>query len=199
MTRVKICGLTNRRDAELALELGANALGFVLEPTSPRCVAGDPELIAWVRTIHPFVTTVAVFGETVQPDALAPFGALQSLSRPDLASAHRRIRAFRPRHAGAIGELSSLCEGADALLLDAYHPQAYGGSGTRVDWALASDIVAVSPIPVILAGGLTPDNVIEAIHRVRPSAVDVSSGVEASPGIKDHALLRAFLEAVRSA
>lgn len=199
MTRVKICGLTNRRDAERALELGANALGFVLEPTSPRSVAGDAELLNWVRSVHPFVSTVAVFGETVASDHLGAFTALQSLNRPTAPLGQRLIRAFRPRHAGAIGELSTLCEGAGALLLDAYHPRSYGGSGLRVDWELAADIVTVSPIPVILAGGLTPDNVVEAIHRVGPSAVDVSSGIEERPGIKDHGRLRAFLEAVRSA
>ncbi|MCW5942150.1 MAG: phosphoribosylanthranilate isomerase [Fimbriimonadaceae bacterium] len=198
VTRLKICGLTNRADAEYALELGADALGFVLEPSSPRHVGDDADLLAWVRSVHPFVTTVAVFGESVREDRLGPFTALQSLC-PAAKSDRKVIRAFRPRHAGAMAELSALCDGADALLLDAYHPQAYGGTGTRVDWELAAGIVAGAPIPVILAGGLTPENVAEAIRRVRPSAVDVSSGVEFRAGAKDHGLMRAFVEAVRAA
>lgn len=196
VTRVKICGLTTARDLDTAIEFGADAVGVILEPTSPRCVAGDGELLAHVRRVHPFATTVAVFGRTVNWDLCTGFAAVQAhglLSAP----------AFKLLRAHALADddnLSFLADGdPDAWLLDAAVPGAFGGTGKRVDWDLAAEVVRRSPRPVILAGGLNPDNVAEAIARVRPSAVDVSSGVESSPRGKDWGKVRAFIEAARSA
>lgn len=196
VTRVKICGLTTACDLDTAIEVGADAVGVILEPTSPRCVAGDREFLAHVRRVHPFATTVAVFGKTVSWDLCAGFAAVQA---HELRSAPG-FKLLRT-HALADGDdLSFLTEDEpDAWLLDAAVPGAFGGTGKRVDWDLAAEVVRRSPRPVILAGGLDPDNVAEAIARVRPSAVDVSSGVESSPRVKDWGKLRAFIEAARSA
>lgn len=196
MTRVKICGLASVRDLEHAIECGADAVGVILEPSSPRCVATDPDFLAYVRRVHPFATTVAVFGRTVNWNLCAGFAAVQAHGLTS-APGFKQLRT----HALAEGDdLSFLTEGEpDAWLLDAAVPGAFGGTGKRVDWDLAAEVVRRSPRPVILAGGLDPDNVAEAIARVRPSAVDVSSGVESSPRVKDWGKVRAFIKAARSA
>ncbi len=196
MTRVKICGLTSARDLDFAIECGADAVGVVLEPSSPRCVAEDPSFLAHVRRVHPFATTVAVFGTSVNWDICPGFAGIQAHG---LASApgFRLLRAHALAVRDDLGFLSQA--DPDAWVLDAAVSGAYGGTGVRVDWALAAEVVRRSPRPVVLAGGLTPDNVAEAIQQVRPSGVDVSSGVESSPRVKDWAKVRAFIEAARSA
>lgn len=196
MTRVKICGLTRLEDVLLAVEAGADAVGFVLEPTSPRCVPPD-RLRALLEAVPAWVSRVLVYGPRpeVLPDV--PFDYVQCL--PPAPPAGRWLGCVRlgPERVPCpdLGEF----QGAEAIVLDAFHPGAYGGTGRTVDWGLAARFASGCGKPVILAGGLRPENVGEAIRTVRPYAVDVSSGVEARPGEKDHGWLRAFLQAVLEA
>ncbi len=194
-TRVKICGLTRQEDAEWALECGADALGFVFQPESKRYVVGTEGVDVPAR-LGPFALCVAVLG--VVPANLklgAGFSAAQGEGAGS-ASAPHRIEAIR---LGGGRPVERVPTGATALLLDAYDPNAYGGTGKTVDWSLAAELVASSPLPVILAGGLTPDNVAEAIRIVRPYAVDVCSGVEASYGVKDKSKVRDFIQSAKTA
>lgn len=193
---VKICGLTRREDAELATELGASGLGFVFEPSSPRYV-GEGWYPDWLLGLA--VDRVAVFGP-FRPGVADLFDCFQATSwegaEPDVPSRVRRIAAVRVRPGDSVPSILAQIGTANRLLLDAYDPGGYGGTGRRVDWSLAAEVVQASPVPVTLAGGLDPDNVAEAVEAVRPSMVDVSSGVESSPGIKDPARLRAFFDAL---
>jgi len=190
---VKICGLTRQEDAEWALECGADALGFIFQPESKRFVGGtDAEDIP--SRLGPFTVCVAVFG-LVPPGVTLPsrFGAIQGENAVS-AQGVTRIEAIRIQG----NQKPNLEVKADAILLDAYDPNAYGGTGKTIDWNLAAEIVRKSRLPVILAGGLTPENVGEAIRIVRPYAVDVCSGVEASFGIKDKMKVRDFVQAAKS-
>ena len=198
---VKICGITRAEDAEAAVERGAHALGFVFWPDSPRFI--DPNRArAIVSALPPFVTPVGVFvnqsSEYVNSVAtLVGLGAVQlhGDERPPYVAAMTRpvLKAI------ALGALDHV-DDVDAwpprvtLLLDVHDPVRRGGTGRTVDWRSASRVAARRP--VVLAGGLTPENVGEAIACVKPFGIDVSSGVEASPGIKDHARLKALFEAV---
>ncbi|MCH8273165.1 MAG: phosphoribosylanthranilate isomerase [Armatimonadetes bacterium] len=201
MTRVKICGLTRVADVEAAVEAGAHALGFVFEPASPRFVGARPGAPAALGAVPPLVASVAVFGRLpkARPSGALRCGAVQFTEGSPAGDEWplMRIRAVR-LHPGISVEEALGAEGS-ALLLDTYDPNVMGGTGMPLDWDLAAEIVRGSERRVILAGGLTPENVAEAVRRVRPYAVDVSSGVEESPGVKDHAKIRAFVEAVRSA
>ena len=196
MTRVKICGLTRVEDVELAVELGASAVGFVLDPSSPRCIllADVHDLL---RSTPPYTSCVAVLGPFAHSRLLAPFDAVQAIgvTNADLEASQRAIHVHR------IGSDDPMPdpESYDALLLDAFSPDAYGGTGIRIDLDAARGVIAESVRPIILAGGLTADNVGEVIRAVRPYAVDVSSGVESKSGVKDPGKLRAFFEAVREA
>ena len=196
MTRIKICGLTRVEDVELAVELGAAAVGFVLEPSSPRCIP-LAEVHDLLRSTPPYTYCVAVLGPFVQSRLFAPFDAVQAIgvTNADVEASQRAIHVHR------IGSDDPLPEPAsyDALLLDAFAPDAYGGTGVRIDLDAAKGVMAESVRPIILAGGMTPDNVGEVVRALRPYAVDVSSGVEASPGVKDPGKLRALFEAVREA
>jgi phosphoribosylanthranilate isomerase len=201
--RVKICGIRRLEDALLAAELGADALGFVFWPDSPRFI--DPYRARDIaRRLPPFVATVGVFVD--QPadyvngvaDLLA-LGAVQFHGHEAAAdyarSSHRVIKAV------AVGDSFDRSRDLDAVpphvtvLLDAHDPIKRGGTGKAIDWTVAAD--AARRRPVILSGGLHPANVEAAIDAVHPYAVDVSSGVEAAPGVKDGDKLRAFLAAVR--
>ena len=198
-TRVKICGITTRKDAELAIELGANALGFIFEPTSKRFLRTVPE---WLIELPPMVSRVAVFavvpdyfGET-QFECIQASGWMDPLAQEEHC---RRIEVVRVKPGDKPSAIAERAHNAVGLLLDAFVEGTYGGTGKTVDWDLAAEVVKVSKKPVILAGGLTADNVAEAIRKVRPYGVDVSSGVESSPGIKDAGKLRDFFQAVESA
>ncbi len=180
---VKICGVRNQADAEFAIASGADMLGFVHEPSSPRYV-GENWAPEWLFNLP--VPRVAVFGECSVP-AAASFTHLQAHTW-DTVDLRPRLCVYR------MGSGLEVPTNGEFLLLDAFHPTQHGGSGQQVDWDQAAEIVTASPIPVILAGGLTPDNVAEAIRRVRPAGVDVSSGTEKAPGIKDPERLRAFIE-----
>lgn len=203
--KVKICGITNVEDAEVAVQAGVDALGFVMYRKSPRFV--DPAVArAIIAGLPPFVLAVGVFvNEQVEKVrvlvdecgfALAQLhgneSALycQSLGRPVL-------KALRLKDRGtflALGEFQGRAN-VRGFLIDAFSDQAYGGTGQTVDWTLAQE--AARSTPIILAGGLTPTNVAEAISHVRPYGVDVSSGVEQSPGKKCPDKVKAFIAAAR--
>jgi phosphoribosylanthranilate isomerase len=206
-TRVKICGITQSDDARLAVELGAAALGFSFYPPSPRYVAPGAAA-AIIRELPPLVVTVGVFAD--EPNAAKVAGIAREagvtaiqLHGPRFPASGtleefrglRRIRAVAVREGFEVDELAALK--ADAFLLDAYDPKLIGGTGKSFDWNLAREAKRYGTI--ILAGGLTPENVGEAIRQVRPFAVDVASGVESEPGAKDPVKLEAFLRAVREA
>lgn len=205
-TRIKICGITNVEDMRLAVECGADALGFIFVPGTPRFVGDHPEALLAAVQAPPFVTRVAVCDEPSLPALLddARFDAIQFYSaewrRADYLRRHY-IQAFRIAGAEALGHIeAALRRGKpDALHLDAYSADRLGGSGETFNWELAVEAKERFDLPIILAGGLTPENVGAAVRDVRPYAVDVSSGVEAYPGRKDPVKLRAFCEAVRAA
>jgi phosphoribosylanthranilate isomerase len=196
---VKICGITRPVDAAAAVEAGANALGFVFWPNSPRFV--DPYVArAIVATLPPFVVPVGVFVN--QPveyvkgvAALVGLGAVQLHGDEDAAYLagirHPVIKAVSV--ADASDQLDQWPP-RTMLLLDVRDPVARGGTGRTIDWTAAASIAKRRRS--LLAGGLTPDNVAEAIALVQPYGIDVSSGVERSPGVKDPARIRALFEAV---
>jgi phosphoribosylanthranilate isomerase len=207
MIPVKICGITRPEDARLAVELGAAALGFIFYKPSPRYV--DPErAAAIVRTLPPFVTAVGVFVQATaaEMNAIAersrldriqlhgdePYELLQRLSRP-------AYRAFRLKEPGDVRAVEAAPD-AD-VLLDTFMPDRFGGTGRAFDWTWARGLVerlALQGRRVILAGGLTPETVGQALREVRPHALDISSGVEAEPGIKDESKLRALFRALET-
>ncbi|HET7524467.1 MAG TPA: phosphoribosylanthranilate isomerase [Burkholderiaceae bacterium] len=202
-TRIKICGLTREVDVAAAVESGSDAVGFVLYARSPRHVsaARAGEL---ARALPPFVTPVCLF-VNAKADEIAR--AIDQVPRTVLqfhgeetpaqceASGRTYIRAARMREGFSLLDFAHAYTSASALLLDA-DVQGYGGGGKVFDWSLVPPSV---PVPLVLSGGLNPANVIDGVMRVRPWAVDVSSGVEASKGVKDAALMRRFCEAVREA
>jgi len=188
--RVKICGITRIEDLRAACEAGADAVGFVFYGKSPRHVSIETAA-ALVRATPPFVQTVGLFvnAEPAQVEsvlAAAPLDLLQFHGDESPAACARYgrpwIKAIRVTPDTDLLECAADFGAARGLLLDAFVPGVPGGTGERFDWSL---IPAGLPLPVVLSGGLTPDNVAEAVRRVRPWAVDVSSGVEASKGIKD--------------
>jgi phosphoribosylanthranilate isomerase len=202
MTRVKICGITRVGDAELAAALGAAAVGFVMWPRSPRFL--EPARARdIVRALPPFVTPVGVFvdqpvGHVKDVAAVVGLGAVQLHGNEDVgfcrAIGRRVIKAASAAQAAA---LAAFWPPEVTLLLDAVDAERRGGTGLTVDWTAAAALAAHRRI--ILAGGLTPENVGEAIRTVRPFAVDVSSGVESAPGVKDEHRVRAFFAAVAAA
>lgn len=198
MTAIKICGITRQDDADAAVALGVDALGFILWEHSPRHVDfGQAARI--VETVPRGIATVAVFVNPSDHDLIdaerAGFQVAQvHKSAPGFQSQTMRImRAVHLAPTGS-GIAPEVPEG-ETILLDAHDPVLHGGTGRTVDWARAKAIAATRRI--FLAGGLTPDNVSEAIRTVRPFGVDVASGVEASPGLKDLARLSAFVQAVK--
>ena len=202
-TRIKICGVGRESDVEAAVDSGADAIGFVFYRQSPRCLtlARATEL---ARRLPPFVTPVGLFvdASAVEIEAAAeaiPQLLLQFHGEETPASCARfarpYIRAARMAPGVDLLDFARQFADAQALLLDA-HVESYGGAGKVFDWSL---IPADIPRPVVLSGGLHAGNVIQGIQRVRPWAVDVSSGVESSRGVKDAAEIRRFCEAVREA
>lgn len=196
--RVKICGLTRPDDAAAAASFGADAIGLVFVPGTPRAVDIDTAR-AVCAALPPFVTRVGLFmnadhDHVAHVLARVPLHGLQfhGGEPPAFCNAFRRPWVRVVPMAGGRGELPAL-EGAEALLLDGHAPGEAGGSGRRVDWHGLPEC----RVPWILAGGLDPGNVRRACRITRPHAVDVSSGVESSPGIKDHSRMKAFIEALR--
>ncbi|MCC6534824.1 MAG: phosphoribosylanthranilate isomerase [Burkholderiales bacterium] len=203
-TRVKICGITRAEDARAACAAGADALGFVFYAPSPRNV--EPERVRDImRALPPFVATVGLFVDP-EPEfvrrtlAIAPLDLLQfhGNEAPGACVAYGRpyIKAIQVRPEVDLLECAHRYEHARGLLLDAFVSGMQGGTGTRFDWRL---IPTHLPLPIVLSGGLDPDNVREAVRRVRPWAVDVSSGVEAAKGVKDPRRILDFIAGVRDA
>jgi phosphoribosylanthranilate isomerase len=203
-TRIKVCGITRLDDARRAVELGVDALGFVFWPGSPRCVSADSAADI-AAALPPFVATVGVFVN--QPlDEIAAIVSAVGLSAVQLhgdegPDAWLRMpgRCIKAVGVGAGFEAAELERWPPRVwpLLDALDPARRGGTGRIVDWSVAAGAARVRR--VILAGGLDASNVGEAIARVRPFAVDVASGVESEPGVKDPGRLRAFVERVAAA
>ncbi len=201
--KVKICGITNLPDGMAAAEAGADALGFVFYDQSPRYIS-IPAAAELIRQLPPFVMKVGVFVNAPEdlvlrairecglnmlqfhgdepPDYCVQFGLMS-------------MKAFRVRDAASLRALQDYP--TDAWLLDAYSPGKPGGTGETFNWDLALEARGLGR-PIFLAGGLTPENVAEAVQRAQPYGVDVSSGVEAAPGRKDHAKVRAFIKAAKS-
>ena len=202
-TRIKICGLTREADVDAAVQAGADAIGFVLYDKSPRFVhaARAAEL---ARRLPPFVTPVLLLVNAAPaqvqaalaavPQALLQFHGDESPAQCQ-APARPYLRAARMAPGFDLLDFAARFHSAQALLLDT-HVEAYGGSGKVFDWSLIPPSV---PLPVVLSGGLNAANVIEGVLRVRPWAVDVSSGVESAKGIKDAQAMRRFCDAVREA
>lgn len=196
MTRVKICGLTNYKDALLAIELGADAIGFVHEPSSPRCI-GDFDL-DWIQKLPPIPIKIAVFGKVHGPAFAGLFDLVQGVEWTEYPEpATKRIHVLRVRSGQRASDFQQLTVNSSAILLDAFKDGEYGGTGLTVDWDLAAEIVQCADRPVILAGGLGPDNVAEAVRRVRPFMVDVSSGIEERSGLKDAHKMADFIAAAK--
>lgn len=204
-TKVKICGITNPDDAAAAVEAGADAVGFVFYTKSPRyivpsvakhIIAGLPPLVTPVgvfvneglATVRSIMDTCGLAIAQLHGEETASY--CQELSRPVM-------KALRMKDRGsflALGEYQGRA-GVRGFVVDSFSEIGYGGTGQITDWALAAE--AAKAATILLAGGLTPENVSEAIRSVRPYGVDVSSGVESAPGKKDHAKMRAFVDAVR--
>jgi len=202
-TRIKICGFTREADVDAAVEAGADALGFNLWPGSARHVSAE-RAAALARRLPPFVTPVLLFvnaspeeieaGVRAVPHALLQFHGDETPAQCE-AAGRPYLRAARMAEGFDLLDFARRFAGAQALLLDA-HVEGYGGAGKVFDW---SRVPAGVPCPVVLSGGLNPANVTDGVLRLRPYAVDVSSGVEAGKGIKDALLMRRFCDAVREA
>ena len=197
--RVKICGITRLQDLHAACDAGADALGFVFYEKSPRHLS-IASAAALLRELPPFVQSVGLFVNAEQAFIesvlqAVPLDLLQFHGDETPADCARfgrpYIKAVRVNRDTDLLKCAADFAAARGLLLDAWVPGVPGGTGERFDWTL---IPPNLPTPVILSGGLTPDNVAEAVQRVRPWAVDVSSGVEATKGIKDAQKIAAFIQ-----
>lgn len=225
MPKVKICGITSLADARLALLAGADFLGFIFYPPSPRGVSG-PQVAAIVAALRADAATGPLLTQPGGPRLVGVFVneaasvVAQTLDECSLDLAQlsgdeppeavgskdsplfgRAYQALRPRSAEEAQLRASAYAAAGppdgpSLLIDTYHPSLRGGTGETADWTLARDLRARTP-RLMLAGGLTPENVAQAIDRVHPYAVDVASGVEAAPGRKDPAKVLEFIAAVK--
>ena len=202
---IKICGITNLDDARAAVDSGADAIGFVFHNPSPRCV--NAEVVRRIiLSLPPFVLPVGVFVNEdlkVVRDLMDSCGLALAQLHGDESAAYCEqlgrpvIKAIRLRDMGSFLSLAEYQgrSGVRGFVIDTYSESAYGGTGQTTDWTLAAQ--AAKAASILLAGGLTPDNVTAAITHVRPYGVDVSSGVEASPGKKDHDKVRSFIRAAQ--
>lgn len=198
-TRIKFCGITRAADADAAVRLGADAIGLVLAPGSPRFLTlAEAAIIR--RRLPPFVQAVALFRDATADDVHRAIDALQ----PDLLQFHGGeapefcaafglpyLRAVPMKGVADVSEWERRFASAAALLLDAHGPAEAGGQGRTFDWSAVR-----ARRPYVLAGGLTPENVGAAVQALRPYAVDVSTGIESAPGVKDEDRMRRFIEAV---
>jgi len=208
---VKFCGLTNLDDALAAVDLSADMLGFNFYPPSPRHIPPEKcaEIVSALRRRSPKTLMVGVF---VNPD-LEEVRATLDRCQLDLAQlcgdepasmlislGARAFKAVRPASQAALRAILGIFPlrvTPPAILIDAYRPGEYGGTGQTADWTLAAGIAA--RLTVLLAGGLTPVNVAQAVTQVRPWGVDVASGIESSPGVKDYQKMQAFISAAHAA
>lgn len=200
--RVKICGITRHEDAMAAVDAGADALGFIFYDKSPRSIA-PADAAAIIADLPPFVQTVGLF---VNEEIQAIRGIVETCGidvvqlhgdeTPEFCASlpYRIIKSIRVRNLISLEPMKDYR--VSAFVLDAYSKEAYGGTGLRFNWDIA--VSARQYGTVILAGGLTPENVAQGIEQVHPYAVDVAGGVEISPGIKDHVKLREFIRRAKS-
>lgn len=203
-TGVKVCGITREEDALAAIDAGVDALGFNFYPQSKRAVQ-LADISAWVGKLPADIGRVAV---VVHPDE----ALLRELTRSGLFHALQFHGGEMPEFCAAWGGDfyikarpvsdaasvdAALADPAPCLLLDAHAPGVHGGTGRSIDWDLAAEVVRAASRPVVLSGGLRPGNAAVAVRQVRPAAIDAASGVESAPGIKDAALMRALVEAMR--
>lgn len=200
MVKVKVCGITNLEDAAASVEYGADAIGLVFVPSPRRITPAQARNI--VNHLPPSVLKVGVFADhgiaevkDIMDQCDLDFAQLHGSESPGYCAAlgTRAIKAFRVRDESILQSIGQYhtC----AYLLDSYSPDTGGGSGRTFNWDIA--VRAKEFGKIILSGGLTPSNVAEAISKVRPAGVDVSSGVESRPGKKDHSKLHAFIDAVK--
>ncbi len=203
MVRVKICGITSVEDALHAAACGADALGFNFYPESPRYVSPD-RARGIIAELPPFVMVVGLFVnaseeevEGVSQDCTLHVLQLHGDEDPEFCKRFTRpvIKALQVRGSSFLDEMARY--EVQGFVLDAFHPELYGGTGKAFDWKLVRDAERYGKI--ILAGGLTPGNVAEAVKEAMPYAVDVASGVEREPGVKDPEKVRQFIEAAREA
>lgn len=200
--KVKICGITSVADGVAAAEAGADMIGLMFYERSPRHIS-FPTAAEISRALSPFLVKVGVF---VNPDedivmrAIGECGVtllqFHGEEKPEFCAQFgvMSMKAFRVRDADSLLALPNYA--TEAYLLDAYSPDAHGGTGAKFNWDLAMDAKQHGK-PIFLAGGLTPENIGEAVRKVQPFGVDVSSGVESAPGKKDHAKVQAFIKAVQ--
>ena len=204
MVKIKICGITTPEDALTAVEAGADALGFVFYKESPRHIFPE-EAARIINKLPPFVQAVGLFVNEapeivnqVSRNCRLGLVQLHGDETPDYCRRieQRVMKAFRVRSLTCLDPIADYR--LSGCLLDAYSPSFYGGTGMSFNWEIACEAITRSH-RVVLAGGLTPDNVAEAIRQVRPYAVDVSSGVESAPGKKDTDKVRAFIRNAKEA
>jgi phosphoribosylanthranilate isomerase len=204
MTRIKICGITTPEDALTAVEAGADALGFVFYKESPRHIFPE-EAARIINLLPPFVQAVGLFVNEapevvnqVSRNCRLGLVQLHGDETPDYCRRieQRVMKAFRVRSLTCLDPIADYR--LSGCLLDAYSPSFYGGTGTSFNWEIAQEAVKRGH-KIVLAGGLTPDNVAEAIRQVHPYAVDVSSGVESAPGKKDADKIRQFIRNAKEA
>ena len=203
--KIKICGITNTEDAKVAWESGADALGFILYAQSPRYV--DPQTVKTIVSgLPPFIVSVGIFvnesSKTVQnimEKCGLTYAQLHGDETPEYCETLDRpiLKALRLKDRSSFLSLAEYRgrAGVKGFVVDAFSESSYGGTGQTTDWSLAAEVARAAPI--LLAGGLTPENVQDAIAQVHPYGVDVSSGVEVRPGKKDHDKVRAFIRAVQ--
>lgn len=200
-TKVKICGITNLADAQAAVEAGADMLGFNFYEKSPRHIPVE-QAAEIVLQLSPFVMKVGVFVNPTEARvqrAISEAGLtmlqFHGDEPPEFCGQFglMSMKAFRIRDEHSLAQIPNYA--TDAYLLDAFSADEFGGTGKKFNWDLAVEAQKFGK-PIFLAGGLTPENVADAVRQVRPFAVDVSSGVESAPGKKDHAKVKAFIEAV---
>lgn len=203
MSMIKICGITNIEDAAAAVDFGANALGFIFHPESPRAVTPDTAKKI-ISELPPFVTAVGVFvnRDRSRVCEIADFSEINVIqlhgSEPpeECGTCRKVIKAVRVKDMSDL-ETVKRYRSVSTVLLDTYSNEIAGGTGKTFNWDIA--IEAKKSARIILAGGLTPENVEEAVRRVRPYAIDVASGVESHPGKKDLKKLRSFIERAQKA
>lgn len=202
MIKIKICGITNAEDGLLAAEYGADTLGFIFYPQSRRYVTPE-RAAAIIKELPPLTFKIGVFVDAEPEEILKTVNGcrldgvqLHGHETPEFCSRFRRrvIKGLRPQREEEVKNIADYR--VDAFLLDSYHPDVMGGTGSTFDWELAV-AAKMFGIPVILSGGLNPENVAEAVRLVKPYGIDVASGVETFQGKKDPEKLKEFIEQAR--
>lgn len=202
--KVKICGITNPADASAAVDSGVDALGFVFFRGSPRSVS-IKDAAGIIRNLPSFVTAIGLFVNE-KPEQIEKIISLTGIDviqfhgdeTPDMCNLSRRIiKAIRVKSLESLDPLIHFKDKVSEFLLDTFSPDVLGGTGQIFNWDIAVEAKQFGRI--ILAGGLTPDNIAEAVRRVRPYGVDVSSGVESEKGKKDHKKMKLFIERAKGA